>query len=265
MIGLMLDIGINKMAMKPLVSVVISLYNYKKYIGDCITSILKQDYPNVEIMVVDDASTDGSYKIAKKYRSDNVRVIRFEKNRGYSAAKNEGIINSKGEYIVMLDADDMLTKKSISIRMDALVKNNVDFVHANAIVVNNDMSLKQCYNMTNYKLECFPTPYHIHSQTVLLKRDLHKKFGLYDEKLTSRSDREMWWRFFGQNANDKLFVSRYYLDDSVVYYRYHRKSMTRMRQKKKKYDKYIRKLAEDVCFMRKKEGINRNNTKILER
>ena len=263
--GLMWNIGVNKLNENPLVSVVVSLHNYEKYIADCVKSILKQDYPNIEIVIIDDASTDRSYKVVKKYISDNVRVIRFKHNRGYSVAKNEGSINSKGEYIVMLDADDMLTKRSIFMRMEAMFKYDVDFVHANAIVVNNDISLKQCYKINNPKLECFPTPYHIHAQSVLLKRDLHKKFGLYDETLRSRSDREMWWRFFGQNNKDKMFVSRYYLNESVVYYRYHKKSMTTMRQKKKAYDKRVRKLSENVYSMRKIEGINNKNTRILER
>ena len=249
----------------PLVSVIVSLYNYEKYIGDCIQSISNQDYPNVEMVVVDDASMDKSYKVAKKYRSDNVKIIRLNKNRGYSVAKNEAIINTSGKYIVMLDADDMLTKNSISMWMEALLKYGVDFVHANAIVIKDGISLKGCYKIDNPKLECFSTPYHIHAQSVLLKRDLHKTFGLYDERLRSRSDREMWWRFFGQNDNDKSFVSRYYLNESVVYYRYHRKSMTNMRQKKRVYDKSVRKLAEEVCSMRKKEGINNINTRILER
>jgi len=248
----------------PLVSVIITLYNYDNYISSCIKSILKQDYPNFEIIVVDDASTNKSYKRAKKFESDKVRIIRFDKNRGYSAAKNEGIEASRGEYLVMIDADDMLMKKSISKRMKALQKHDVDFVHANAIVVRDDINLKQCYAIKNPQFEKFPTPYHIHAQTILLKKQIHRDFGLYDERLRSRSDREMWWRLFGQAEGDEVKVKRFYLDRAVVYYRYHRAMMTRFRQKNRDYDKKVRALAEEFYQLRKQDGITRKNTLFLE-
>lgn len=256
--------GLIIMGEKPLVSVIVPLYNYEKYIGYCLQSILNQDYSNIEIIVVDDASTDRSCKVIKKYESDNVKIIRFKKNRGYSSAKNEGIVNSKGEHLVILDADDMLTKKSISNRMKALLKNDADFVHANAIVVNGDISLKNCYEINNFKLECFSTPYHIHAQTVLLKKQIHRDFGMYDEKLRSRSDREMWWRLFGRSKNDEMKVKRFYLNKAVVYYRYHRQMMTRFRQKNRDYDRRIRSLTEEIYQTRKKMGITKKNTLFLE-
>jgi len=248
----------------PLVSVVVTLHNYEKYIPHCIKSILKQSYSNFELVVVDDCSTDRSYKVAKSFEKDNVVVTRFKENRGYSSSKNEGIRLSKGEYLVLLDADDMLTKTSIADRMKALQKHDVDFVHANAIVVRNDITLKQCYTIKNPQFEKFPTPYHIHAQSVLLKKQIHRDFGLYDERLRSRSDREMWWRLFGQVDGDEMKVKRVYIDKEVVYYRYHNQMMTRFRQKNKDYDKKIRALAEDAYKMRTDEGITRDNTLFLE-
>ncbi len=244
---------------------IVSLYNYKKYIGYCVQSVLNQDYPNVEIIVVDDASTDRSYKIAKKYRSDKVKVIRFENNRGYSAAKNEGIRNSKGEYLVMLDADDMLTKESISKRMKMMLKQDADFVHANAFIIKGDYSLKQCYKITNFEIGVFPSPHDIHAQSVMLKKQVHRDFGLYDESLRSRSDREMWWRLFGKSKDDEVKnrVKRVYLDKPIVYYRYHRNMMTRFRQKNRNYDKKVRALSESLYKIRK-EGITRENTLFLQ-
>jgi len=249
----------------PRVSVIISLYNYEKYIADCIKSILNQDYPNVEIIVVDDASTDRSYKVAKKYRSDNVKIIKFDKNRGYSAAKNEGIRNSEGEYIVMLDADDMLTKGSISDRMEVMLKNNADFVHANAFIIKGDCSLKYCYRTTDFEIGVFPSPYDIHAQSVMLKKQIHRDFGLYDESLRSRSDREMWWRLFGKSKEDEVKnrVKRVHLNKPIVYYRYHRNMMTRFRQKNRNYDNKIRVLSEGLYHIRK-EGITKENTLFLQ-
>ena len=88
----------------PLVSVVVTLYNYEKYIKDCLLSIKKQDYDNIEIIVVDDCSKDESVNVANSV--DDVKVIALTENKGYSFCKNVGIKSSKGEVIVLLDADD---------------------------------------------------------------------------------------------------------------------------------------------------------------
>jgi len=249
--------------MKPLVSIVVPLYNYDKYIADCIESIIQSDYPNKEIIVIDDFSTDNSYKIAKKFKSEGIFVKRFNRNKGYSVVKNSGIKRSRGDYISILDADDLYTKDSISVRVEMLLENDVDFIHADALAINGDISLKQCYKTNDFKVLHFPTPYEIHAQTVMVKRSLYEKFGLYDERLRSRSDREMWWRFFGQSEKDEDKVKRAYVDYPVAYYRYHDKSMTMMRQRNRKYDKEVRKLAESIYKDKNKNGINKSNTIFL--
>jgi hypothetical protein len=158
----------------------------------------------------------------------------------------------------------MFTKDSISSRMDILLKEDIDFIHANAIAIHGDTSLEESYNIQDPDILRFPSPYSIHAQTVIVKRDLYKKFGLYDERLKSRSDREMWWRFFGKSKEDDIKVKRYFLDQPVAYYRYHEKSMTMKRQKNKKYDKKVRQLAETVFEDRDKNGITKDNTIFLE-
>ena len=250
--------------MEPLVSVIIPLYNYEKYIASCIESILNQDYCDIEIIIIDDCSTDNSYKIAKKFRSSNVFTKKFSKNHGYSKAKNAGIIRSKGEYISILDADDMYTKDSISVRVKVMLENDSEFVHADSIPIYGDKTLEQCYKIKNPEVLQSPSKYEIHAQTVMVKRNLYQKFGLYDERLRSRSDREMWWRFFGQSEKDKSSVLRSYVNHPVVYYRHHNSSMTLMRQRNKKYDKKVRKLTEVVYNDRKINGITKDNTIFLE-
>lgn len=250
--------------MTPLVSVIIPLYNYENYIKDCVQSVLNQDYPNFEIIIIDDCSTDDSYKIAKKFLSHNVFTKKLNKNRGYSKVKNAGIIRSKGEYITILDADDMYTRDSISSRMEILLKSNADFIHADAIEIHGNKTLDQCYKIKKPKILHFSTPYEIHAQTVMVKRDLYKKFGMYDERLRSRSDREMWWRFFGKSIGDRTEVIREYVDHPVAYYRYHDKSMMMMRQKNKRYDRKIRELAEKIYEDKKLNGMTENNTIFLE-
>lgn len=251
----------------PLISVVVSLYNYRKYIGDCIRSVLNQTHKNLELIVVDDCSTDISYKIVKKFekKDSRVRVIKLDKNYGYSKAKNEGIIISKGEYIVTLDADDMMTKKSLENRLKVMIKYNVDFVYADAFFIKGKISLKKCYETNKHRISKSLDLYNIHAQSVMMKKIIYINFGLYDEKLRSRSDREMWWRLFGKNKKTIPKISYYYLPIPVAYYRYHRYSMWRKRKRKPELDKKIINMSEKAYNMRQKEGITKNNTRFLEK
>ena len=262
----------------PTVTIVVPLYNYSSFIKDCILSIKNQTYTNWELIMVDDASVDSSLEIAKRYESDRIRVIHFKNNKGYSVAKNEGIIASKGSWITILDADDMLTKKSLEIRLEAAILKEADFIYSNAISIYDKTTLNQCYKIKkNLKIfnkerhlkkkssiiKC-SSIYGIHAQTVLVNRRLYEKFGLYDESLKSRSDREMWWRFSGRSKDDEVKVKNYYLDEAVAYYRYHKRSMTCKRVKDKKYDKKVRILSEKQFNIRNRDGITVGNTRFLQ-
>ena len=92
--------------MSDLISVVVPLYNYANYIEELILSVKSQDYKNWEIIIADDASTDNPLSVIEKHLCDRIIYHRMPENKGYAAAKNEGIIRSRGKYIVVLDADD---------------------------------------------------------------------------------------------------------------------------------------------------------------
>ena len=244
----------------PLVSVIVPLYNYRNYIRDCIQSIKNQDYLNYELFVIDDCSTDDSYEVVKSFQNEKIKVIKLDVNRGYSTAKNEAIIMSQGDLITCLDADDMMTKDSISVRVRALLENDSLFIHAMALTVSKKSTLKMCYGIVKGKRQ---NP-RIHAQTVMLKREVHQKFGLYDEKLRSRSDKEMWWRLFGKNDGCACKISKYFLKHDVAYYRLHNKSMMAKRRKDSKLQERLTKQLEKAYRMRQKE-ITVNNTRFLER
>jgi len=100
---------------KPLVSVVIPAFNESETIKKCVNSVLAINWPKdkLEIIVVDDGSTDNTYKIAKSITAGNVRVLR-QKNRGKGAALNFGIKNSRGDFVATLDADSFATKEVLN-------------------------------------------------------------------------------------------------------------------------------------------------------
>ncbi len=107
---------------EPLVSIIIPLYNAEKYIEQCINSVLAQTWPDIEVIIVDDGSTDGSFEIAKKYESNNVKILR-QVNSGASVARNKGLSASKGSFIQFLDADDILGNNKIAAQMKVLRSN----------------------------------------------------------------------------------------------------------------------------------------------
>ncbi|MEP6934035.1 MAG: glycosyltransferase family A protein, partial [Nitrospirota bacterium] len=104
-----------------LVSVIIPCYNHAHFLGEAISSVINQTYPHIEIIVVDDGSTDETAQVAKAY--SNIRYVRQD-NFGLSRARNVGLSHSKGAYIVFLDADDCLFHNAIDIGFRALASRN---------------------------------------------------------------------------------------------------------------------------------------------
>lgn len=107
------------------ISVVIPMYNREKTIESAVRSVLEQTVQPMEIIIVDDCSTDKSVKIAGKIRKENeiVRLLCFKKNRGAQAARNCGIKAAKGEWILFLDSDDELPNNALEILAEAAGKN----------------------------------------------------------------------------------------------------------------------------------------------
>jgi FkbM family methyltransferase len=105
--------------MDPLVSVIIPVYNAERYIGRTLESILNQTYKNVEIIVINDGSTDKSEQIISNYQNEKIKYI-YQENRGCSAAKNTGLAYAKGDFIQYLDADDLLSNDKIEKQVELL-------------------------------------------------------------------------------------------------------------------------------------------------
>ena len=96
----------------PAVSVIIPLYNAQKYIEEAVNSVLRQTYEDFEVVIVDDGSTDRSAILAKTFKDPRVRYI-YQKNKGLAGARNSGIRNMRGTYLVFLDADDTLLPEKL--------------------------------------------------------------------------------------------------------------------------------------------------------
>ncbi len=108
---------------KPLVSVIMPVYNAEKYVGEAIESILNQTFTDFEFLIFNDGSTDNSSKIIKSYKDDRIIFFDYKENFGYVKHLNDGIKLAKGEYIARMDADDISLPERFQKQYDFLEKN----------------------------------------------------------------------------------------------------------------------------------------------
>lgn len=113
--------------MEPLISVIVPVYNVEAYLDECIESIVKQTYGHLEILVVDDGSTDNSGDKCDRWaeRDERIRVI-HQPNGGLSAARNTGLDAMHGEFVMMVDSDDVLHPQAVSILLDTMRGHQAD-------------------------------------------------------------------------------------------------------------------------------------------
>lgn len=111
------------------VSIIVPVYNADKYLEDCLNSIINQTYRALEIIIIDDGSTDNSSAIIQDFARKDERIIHIKKtNSGVSSTRNIGLSNASGRYVYFCDADDMLHERIIEILVKSLKNNNISIV-----------------------------------------------------------------------------------------------------------------------------------------
>lgn len=108
-----------------MVSVIVPVYNVEKYLDKCVSSILNQTYRGIEIILIDDGSTDGCGRMCDEYQDERIRVI-HQINKGLSEARNCGIDIATGEYILFVDGDDWIEPSTVECLLQACVENEAD-------------------------------------------------------------------------------------------------------------------------------------------
>ncbi len=186
-----------------LVSVIIPLYNQKDFVGEAIESILNQSYSDIEIIVVNDGSTDNPSEVLDKYQK-YIKLINQE-NKGLAAARNAGIQNSSGKYIQLLDADDFLVKDKIKLQLEFNEARSSDVSYCEISSYDNSTGSSSPRNVGEVKdmfshLFNFWCPYPIPVHSLLIKKDIFKRFGFFEEDLKAIEDRH----FFSKLAFNKV-------------------------------------------------------------
>ncbi len=200
---------------KPKVSVIIPTYNRLPMVQEAVESVLAQDFEDFELIVVDDGSTDGTAEVIRKY-GGRVRLIEHAHNRGVSAARNTGILHSRGKYIAFLDSDDLWVKGKLRIQVNFLDENPQFLLcYTDEIWIRKGKRVNPMKKHSKYSgwifEKCLPLCI-ISPSSAMMRRSLFQKVGLFDEALPVCEDYDFWLRvsvrfpiFF---INKKLIIKR---------------------------------------------------------
>ena len=180
------------------VSVIIPCYNSGRTIIETVESIKKQTWSNIDLIIVNDGSDD---HLTKKVLSNltNARIIN-KKNSGLSSARNEGIKNSKGNFILFLDADDWIEINAISEMMECMKKTKANIVFCDTFLEGESQGVRKRYYNFFEQLFVNHIPY-----CLLIKKEIFKKVGNYDEGMKLGYED---WEFNIRLAKNGLFPER---------------------------------------------------------
>ena len=205
-----------------LVSVIITNYNYAEFISQAVESVLQQEYKNIEIIIVDDGSTDNSLEVLSKF-GNSIKVIK-KKNGGVSSARNLGTKYSSGEYIAFLDADDYWDPRKLAKQVCKIEDSNSDLVYCTLRIVNlgkNDSFTKEIREgdfLPIFAGNPGKTPFP--PSSVLMTRSLVQKVGEWQETLFNAAED---FDFFRRcSIHTKFFC----VEEALVIHREHERSLT---------------------------------------
>ncbi len=205
----------------PKISVIVPCYNYGHFISETIDSVLAQTYSDYEIIIIDDGSNDGTTPqvIANEVKKNKrIKSITHMKNKGLSAARNSGIKNAKGIYILPLDSDDMIAPTYLEKTMALIIKENADLIYTHYKCFG--QRNHTCYMSNDTKAikaklpfrDCLPV-------CSLYKKDDWKAFKGYDENMIAAEDWNFWLHF--AKTDKKIML----LNEPLFHYRTHKNSL----------------------------------------
>lgn len=201
---------------RPLVSIVVASHDYGRFLGEAIESALGQRWPALEVVVVDDGSTDDSVAVARRYP---VRLV-TQANAGVARTRNRGVVEAKGELVVFLDADDVLAEDFVDKTWHALASSAPDVAYA--------YCQAQAFGARDHLLASRPFDGAALFEgnyvpvTTLLRRRVFEEVGGFDPTWPAHEDHELWARMFARGYGG-VFVP-----EPLLRYRFHGKSRNQL-------------------------------------
>jgi len=225
------------------ISIVIPVYNTEKYVEKCIESALNQSYPDIEILVINDGSTDSTELLSKKFEN-KIKIIN-KKNGGTASALNMGIKNMTGDWFKWLSADDILKIDAIEKLVFEIQKLDKDaenciFYSNYDLIDENGKIIDTFEEPNNNSLDTFQRNiilldhYYGNGTTSIMHKSIFDKCGIFDETLGYKDDYEFWLRCC------LLYDYKLYLvNENLAQYRIHESQLT-----KKRYDDALEQIEQ---------------------
>lgn len=221
---------------EPLISIIIPVYNVEKYIYECLDSVVNQTYKNLQIILVDDGSTDKSGKICDEYAELDERItVIHQENNGAGAAKNAGLELIRGDYFAIIDSDDYIDLNMYSIMISNMNTYKSDIVQCLFYDLYVDKKMSSYYTNRNTSNKLFP-------KNIFLKDYLYDwKYAIFANKLFKTSLLTSDIRFpVGRKIDDEFFTYKLVcnanmvlnITDSLYYYRMRESSVMNENQNK---------------------------------
>lgn len=215
------------MSQESMVSVIIPVYNAEKYLHRCVDSVLKQTYQNLEVLLIDDGSKDGSGAICDEYAAQDCRVrVIHKENTGVSDTRNVGLDEAKGDYILFVDSDDYIDKAMVDKLLEKALKNCSDIVMCRycvdraGTVSSINMHYKDEYvgfeDIKTGLLYLYYTDYHTGLYSLwnkLIKKSIYSTDGIRFDTTLKRGE-DAWFVFQCLKRCNRVD----YIDESFYYY-----------------------------------------------
>lgn len=222
------------------ISIITIVYNNREHIASCIESVLAQKYPDVEHLVIDGGSSDGTQDVIETY-SHRLGYYISEPDKGLYNALNKGIQQATGDVIGILHSDDLFYSADTLVQVaEAFKQSGADLVYGNGMYVERDdiNTVKRIYRSKSYKKRYLNWGWIPLHTTIYVKREVFDTYGLYEEGYRIASDYEISLRWFKEPS-----ITSYFLNAWLVKMRLGGKSTTASLQK--------RKSAEDLQIIRR--------------
>ena len=210
--------------MRPSISVIIPNHNYARYLETTIESVLNQSVGNLDLIIVDNGSTDDSRDVISRYRSELTAI--YQEDLGQASARNTGLKHAKGELISFLDADDYWEPKKLEMQLEKL-NDDYQFIYSGLRQFDSESGATLSSVKPKFEGDCslayleFPTTAIVPAgeSSVLMTHSLVAKVGKFNEKLNSATGRD----FFRRCSN---FTKFGFVDSELVNYRIHGNNMS---------------------------------------
>ena len=229
------------MKINSLVSVVLPVFNGEQFVLQAINSVLCQSYKNLELIIIDDHSTDNTISVCKGIQDPRIRIFSFSENSGGPAkGRNLGVQSSIGEFIAFIDADDIWAPEKLSIQLEIIAKQDCYMISSKKIIIDDNVKNEDIFNK-EMRITTSGVSYqdllrlnYIPNSSVLIKKAIINKFTFEENKMyIGVEDHKMWldihnihgpsrqvnigligYRVYGRSLSSnklKMLIKRYYV------------------------------------------------------